>query len=350
MIQCGGSPISVIIAAFNASETIQKSLEAVRQSSVGPLDVIVVDDSSSDDTAAAASRWGCTVLSTDRRSGPAYARNLGAARARGDVLVFLDADVRLHRDALRLLLKHLEDPAIGAAFGAYDDDPLDSGFCSRYRNLLHCHTHRVGRADASTFWAGFGAIRRELFREFGGFDESYDNASIEDIEFGMRLTAAGVRIRLDPQAQSQHLKRWTFPAMSRTDVFHRGIPWTRLILKRRRMPNDLNLRWSQRVGVAAAWMALAAACTGQGLLLAAALPLFAACNWRFLRFLQQRAGWTFAIRAFPIHFVFSAYCGLSLVAGTMLHLKSGIAQFLRSPQPPAMEPAMSKPDGAGTED
>ena len=346
MIQTGPWRVSVIIAAFNASNTIRHCLEALGLSSVGPLEIIVVDDSSSDDTAAAATQYGCSVLSTDRRSGPAHARNLGAARARGDVLVFLDADVRLHRDALWLLVAHLDDPAIGAAFGAYDDDPLDAGFISRYRNLLHCHTHRVARADATTFWAGFGAIRRELFREFGGFDESYDSSSVEDIELGMRLTAAGIRIRLDPAAQSQHLKRWTFHGMSRTDIFHRGIPWTRLILKRRRMPNDLNLRWSQRVSVAAAWMALAA-CTGPVWLLLAALVVFAACNWRFLRFLQQRAGWSFAIRAFPVHFVFSVYCGLSLAAGTMLHLKSAIGQFFSALRQRKIHAGMSKPEGGG---
>ncbi|HTC90554.1 MAG TPA: glycosyltransferase family 2 protein [Bryobacteraceae bacterium] len=318
------SSISIIIAAFNASQTLHKTLEAVKLSSVRPLDIIVIDDSSTEDTAAVARQHGCTVLSTDRRSGPGYARNLGAAQAQGDVLVFLDADVRLHGDSLRLLVAHLDDLGIGAAFGAYDENPLDAGFFSRYRNLLHCHTHRVGRAEASTFWAGFGAIRRELFREFGGFDESYDSASIEDIELGMRLKAAGVRIRLDPRAEAQHLKRWTFPEMSRTDIFRRGIPWTRLILKTRRMPNDLNLRWSQRVSVAAAWIALGA-CTGHVQLMLAALVVVAVCNGRFLGFLKERAGLSFAIGAFPVQVVFSVYCGLSLVAGTVLHLKSLMA-------------------------
>ena len=331
------SSISVIIAAFNASQTLHKTLEAVKLSSVGPLDIIVVDDSSIEDTAAVARQHGCTVLSTNRRSGPGCARNLGAAQARGDVLVFLDADVRVHHESLRLLVAHLDDPAIGAAFGAYDENPLDAGFFSRYRNLLHCHTHRVGRVEASTFWAGFGAIRRELFQEFGGFDESYDSSSIEDIELGMRLNAAGVQIRLDHRAQAQHLKRWTFPEMSRTDIFRRGIPWTRLILKRRRMPNDLNLRWSQRVSVAAAWIALAA-CTGHIRLMLAALVVVAACNGRFLGFLKERAGWSFAIVAFPVQVVFSAYCGLSLVIGTVLHLKSLIA-------PQKVKDAGSKPGG-----
>jgi GT2 family glycosyltransferase len=331
--QSRGSQVSVVIAAFNASKTLNQVLRAIEASSLHPLEIIVVDDCSSDDTVSIARHHGCKVLSTDRRSGPARARNLGSARAQGDVLVFLDSDVRLHPDALRKLVAHLDDEGVGAAFGAYDDDPLDAGFCSRYRNLLHCHTHRVGRSNASTFWAGLGVIRRDLFLAFGGFDESYDNSSIEDIEFGMRLTAAGVHIRLDPDAQAQHLKRWTFRGMSRTDIVHRGIPWTRLILKRHSMPNDLNLRWSQRVSVAAAWIALAAAATGHWVVLIAALAAVAVCNWRFLSFLRQHAGWSFAIRAFPIHFVFSGYCGLSLAAGTMLHLKSVVGRFLQSPQP-----------------
>lgn len=317
--------LSIVIAAFQAGGTLAQCLDAIAHSSVRPFEVIVVDDGSSDNTAALAGERGCTLLSTGVRSGPSRARNLGAARATGDLLIFLDADVRVHAETLRRLLEHFADPAAGAVFGAYDDDPSDSGFFSRYRNLLHCHTHRIGRADATTFWAGCGAIRRELFQQFGGFDERYEHASIEDIELGMRLTAAGVRIHLDPQAKAQHLKRWTFARMCRADVVLRGIPWTRLILERRRMPNDLNLRWSQRISVVAAWVALLTAFRGEGELAAAALASVGVCNWRFLNFLRERAGLFFTLCAFPMQVLFSLYCGFSFVAGSALHVKAAMS-------------------------
>ncbi|HUA86385.1 MAG TPA: glycosyltransferase [Bryobacteraceae bacterium] len=317
----GDRCISVIIAAFNAGETLPGCLTGLRHSLLSPFEIIVVDDGSADCTATVARDFGCTVISNGQRSGPARARNLGAANARGAILVFLDADVIPHADTLGQLISHFADPVIGGVFGAYDDAPSDPGFFSRYRNLLHCHTHRIGRANAATFWAGCGAIRRELFQAFGGFDERYEHASIEDVELGMRLTDAGVRIRLDAEAKAQHLKRWTLLRMSRADVLHRGIPWTRLIFERRRMPNDLNVRWSQRISVGAAWVALGAACSGQMLAAAGAVATVALCNWPFLKFLKQRAGWSFPIRALPVQFLFSFYCGLSFLAGALVHLR-----------------------------
>lgn len=310
------------MAAYQAAATLPECLDALTRSSIRPYEVIVVDDGSTDGTAAIAQERGCIVLSTGTRSGPARARNLGVAHATGEIVVFLDSDVRAHPETLRRLTSHFADPAVGAVFGAYDEDPSDPGFFSRYRNLLHCHTHRIGRANASTFWAGCGAIRRELFQEFGGFDIRYEHASIEDIEFGMRLNAAGVHVRLDPEAKAQHLKRWTFLRMWRADVFHRGIPWTRLILERRRMPNDLNVRWSQRISVGAAWIALLGACRGDASLAAGATALVGICNWPFLNFLRKRAGAGFALRAFPVQVLFSLYCGFSFIAGVAMHAKS----------------------------
>jgi GT2 family glycosyltransferase len=316
--------VSVVIAAHQAGETIKECLKALKSSSVHPFEIIVVDDGSSDGTAAIARKAGCIVIPTRKRSGPAHARNLGSARARGNILMFVDADVCAHPDALGRLLAHFENPRVGAVFGAYDDAPSDPGFFSRYRNLLHCHTHRIGREDATTFWAGCGAIRRELFQSFRGFDERYEHASIEDVELGMRLRAAGVRIRLDPNARAKHLKRWTFLRMWRADVFYRGIPWTKLILERHWMPNDLNVRWSQRISVGAAWIALGAACTDRLSIAAAAVSLVAVCNWRFLNFLGKRAGFVFSIRAFPVQVLYSFYCGFSFLAGAALHLKSAV--------------------------
>ena len=56
--------------------------------------------------------------------------------------------------------------------------------------------------DATTFWAGLGAIQRTAFLEAGGFDaEQYRAPSIEDVELGLRLAAAGARIRLDPSVR-----------------------------------------------------------------------------------------------------------------------------------------------------
>ena len=62
---------------------------------------------------------------------------------------------------------------------------------SQYRNLLHHFVHQHGHAEASTFWAGCGAIRRAAFDAVGGFDAArFPRPSIEDIELGLSAPRA----------------------------------------------------------------------------------------------------------------------------------------------------------------
>jgi glycosyltransferase involved in cell wall biosynthesis len=92
------------------------------------------------------------LLATGRRSGPAVARNLGAANAAGDILVFIDADVELRRDAIQRIRRHFEaNPRLDVVFGSYDDQPAAPGLVSQFRNLLHHHTHTSHAGKASTF-------------------------------------------------------------------------------------------------------------------------------------------------------------------------------------------------------
>ena len=131
--------------------------------------------------------------------------------AKGDVVVFVDADVLPHADAFTTDPGAFEaDPALTAVFGSYDDAPAEPGIVSQFRNLLHHHVHQQGAGEATTFWAGLGAVRADAFRAEGGFDaERYPLPSVEDIDLGTRLVADGGRILLDPLLQGTHLKRWT---------------------------------------------------------------------------------------------------------------------------------------------
>ncbi len=246
-----GLSISIITPAYNAEKDLAAALAALSQSKVAPTELIVVDDGSQDGTAMVAREFGARVISTKSKSGPAHARNQGARHAKGDLLLFLDADVCVHPDTIgRIVAEFEQNPDLDALMGSYDDKPTAPDLLSQYRNLLHSFIHRESNQDAKSFWAGCGAIRRTVFLEHGGFDESYTEPGIEDIELGVRLTKAGCKIALLPSIQVTHLKAWGVRRLVSTEFFHRAVPWTRLILREGSMPCDLNLRWSHRLSVA----------------------------------------------------------------------------------------------------
>ena len=306
--------LTVVVPAHEAEDTLGASLDALRASGFAPAELVVVDDGSRDGTGAIARSFGARVLRHEEPRRPAAARNAGARAAFGDgpaeggaeqVVLFVDADVAVHADVrARVEARFEREPDLDALFGAYDTAPTAPAVVSRYRNLLHHFVHRRAHPDAETFWTGLGAVRRARFEALGGFDPAWDH--LEDVEFGLRLRAAGGRIRLDPAIQGTHLKAWTLGSMLRTDLWGRAIPWTRLLRTRAAETGSLNTARDHQV--AAASVALMIACllaaplwppAGIGALGAAAL--FGAANAPFFAFLARLHGPVFALRAAPYH-------------------------------------------------
>ena len=166
--------ISVVVPAFNAAQYLKRCLEAVFASNDLFYECIVVDDGSTDDSASIARQAGARVLHvSDGPLGPAHARNRGVQAASSAIVFFVDADVVLAPGALWRAVKLFQERSdVAAVFGSYDSRPAAAGVVSRYRNLLHHFVHQNGSSEASTFWAGCGAIRRLVFEEIGGLTTS----------------------------------------------------------------------------------------------------------------------------------------------------------------------------------
>jgi glycosyltransferase involved in cell wall biosynthesis len=308
------SRISVIVPVYNGRAFLDRCLQAVARSSLRPEEIIVVDDASTDDSADIARRRGASVLQMSRQSGPGAARNHGARSARGEVLFFVDADVVIRPDAVERAATALaRDAGLAAVFGSYDDEPAEGSFVSQYKNLSHHFIHQRSRPEATTFWAGCGAIRRDVFAALGGFDAArYPRPSIEDIELGYRMNRAGHRIRLDRDLQGTHLKRWSLASLLRADILHRAVPWSRLILERGAIPNDLNLCTADRfsAGLVCLAVALAVASPFWPWLLLGTLSLVGGVlvlNREAFAFFLRRRGLWFAVRAFLMQLVYYLY-------------------------------------------
>lgn len=212
-------------------------------------------------TAAVASPVEIVEVTTPSELSASGARNAGVARSSGDVIVFVDADVEIHPDALARIHDAFDaDPDLTALFGSYDDAPADPSTVSAFRNLLHHHVHHRNPGPADTFWTGLGAIRRSAFLATGGFDEvRYPYPSIEDIELGSRVVRDGGRIELDPRIQGTHLKMWTLRSMVHTDFARRALPWIALQMRDQRVSSSLNLSWRHRSSAAASALLVVAA-------------------------------------------------------------------------------------------
>ncbi len=327
--------ISIIIPVYNNTRDLPECLSAVKASAKNlDTEIIVVDDASTDETPSVAASMGVHVLTLGRNSGPGAARNFGAQHATGEILFFVDADVVLAPDSLDRAIRILDTrPEFAAVFGSYDARPRARGLVSQYRNLLHHFVHQQGSPEASTFWAGCGAIRREIFLGVGGFDaERFPRPSIEDIELGFRLRKAGHRILLDREIQGTHLKRWTLASVIRTDITCRAVPWTRLILESREAPDDLNLKLGQRVS--AALVVLAAVLVPLALWRVDLLvfPLVAlltvvVLNRALFAFLRRQRGLGFAFACVPLHLLYFLYSAVSyLFVRVEVQLKGKVAR------------------------
>src|SRR5438067_4179350 len=242
-------PVSVIVPAYNAEATITECLKALKAAMQPADELIVFDDGSTDSTRSIAEAARARIVSNPGApKGPAHGRNMAAASAGKPYLMFVDADVIIHADAIDLLVEELRRSGAVAAFGSYDDHPRSCRLPALYANLRHHFVHQSGSREATTFWSGIGLMRTDIFREFGGYnDVLFAHPRIEDVELGMRLVNTRKRIRLVPEAQGTHWKDWTLWRVWHTDVVRRALPWSRLIADGQLAEADLNLARKERL-------------------------------------------------------------------------------------------------------
>src|SRR3989344_6018981 len=100
-----GQLISVIIPVFNEEKTIGECLNSIKDQSYKHMEIIVVDDGSSDSTRNIVKGFSDIKLLTQSHKGPGQARSLGAANAKGEILVFVDADMTFDKDFIGDLVK-----------------------------------------------------------------------------------------------------------------------------------------------------------------------------------------------------------------------------------------------------
>jgi GT2 family glycosyltransferase len=190
---------SFIVPVRDNAERLARCLASIRANRWrGAVEVIVVDNGSSDGSADVARRMGATVLHMPGER-VARLRNAGAERASGEVLAFVDADHVIDPGWLAAAMETLSRSDIAAAGAAY----VSPGSTWVQRAYDRFRVRTPGVTDVDWLGAGNLAVRRDAFREIGGFDERLQTC--EDVDLCNRLQAWGWRVVTDDRLHSVHL-------------------------------------------------------------------------------------------------------------------------------------------------
>ncbi len=244
MFNASVTAVSVVIPARNSATTIGKTLDALeRQDLEEPYEVLVVDDGSTDATAAIVEEAeGPIRLLRASPSGPAGARNRGAAEARGAVLAFTDSDCVPTRRWLRAGLEAMRSADL--VQGAVEPDPGASHYPLERTVWV---VEEVGLYETANLF-----VRRELFERLGGFEDwlapVVGKPLAEDVWLGWRARRAGAAVVFSEDALVHHavfqitageliaegIRRGHFPAMAaRIPELRETLFYRRLFLSRR---------------------------------------------------------------------------------------------------------------------
>lgn len=193
--------VSVIIPARNEEKNIALLLGDLRSQSLSPLEIICVDDSSKDATAQVASAYGARVISLDNKpegwTGKAWACQNGADAAQGELLLFLDADVRLGRNGVLRLVQEFANSGCTISVQPYHKTEKVCEQLSMLFNLVQIAANGIAMPKERSIglYGPVILIARSDYIKVGGH-KSVRKSIVEDIALGLRLKGEGLSYRL----------------------------------------------------------------------------------------------------------------------------------------------------------
>lgn len=198
---------SIIIPNFNKASNIPALLSSVFDSyRYDDFEVFFMDDVSTDSSVTEARKFPVYVFVSEKHVGPAALRNMAAKEARGEFLLFIDSDVIVAPNTLI----HFRSLCLSRKFAALSGleviPPVIDNWIGNYRTLQIQDlwgTSRTKEAAVDAWGTTFGAIRRDLFLNVGGFNESYTGADIEEHELAGKINGEQF-ILFAPQLTFRH--------------------------------------------------------------------------------------------------------------------------------------------------
>jgi glycosyltransferase involved in cell wall biosynthesis len=188
--------ISVIIPAFNEEKFLGNCLLSLKEQDFKDFEIIVVDKNSTDKTAEIVKKFR-VILVSEKNQGVAFARNKGAKIAKGEILVFTDADTILPKDWLSRIKEEFEKDKELIAFGGsceFYSGPISARLASKFLLKPFLFLDKLFSGGFNLMGCNM-AVKRKAFFKVGGFNEKLKLN--EDVEISYRLRKIG-KIKFDP--------------------------------------------------------------------------------------------------------------------------------------------------------
>lgn len=194
---------SIIIPAYNNEKTIQECLKACKGQTLKPFEIIVIDDGSTDRTMELAKSENVKVFS-QKNSGPAKARNLGAKKSSGDILIFTDSDCVPEKNWLQEMVAPFKNKEVIGVQGAYKS--RQKSIVAKFAQMEIEERYERMKKSKEIDWIGSysAGYRKKDFLDVNGFDESFPKASGEDPELSYKLSKMGKKLVFNPKAIVYH--------------------------------------------------------------------------------------------------------------------------------------------------
>jgi glycosyltransferase involved in cell wall biosynthesis len=161
--------VSIIIPTFNCAQTLPVSIRSLQNQSYKNIEIIVSDDGSTDDTKNAVADLGVDYIYQEVNAGAAGARNAGAKKAGGEILMFAEADGYYDPDYVEKIIRYMHLPGVAAGInlGRVVWTDRDTALVRLQNDLLRAAGMRVERGTRGT---GAWAFHKKPFWEVGGYD------------------------------------------------------------------------------------------------------------------------------------------------------------------------------------
>ncbi len=235
--------LSIIIPSFNSGQTLPNLLSSINRSvsvDFSAFEALIVDDASTDDTLKTIDhlkpklKFPLALIRQSVNSGPARCRNLGANQAKGRFLLFLDSDVVLKPRTLTNIFQLIASGKVRAFTGIWHWRQKTQRFFPQYKALrdwAYWFIERKKFARYYLFSTRIAGIEKKLFQKIGGFNESFPEPTVEDIELTYRIEKiTPIKFSTDIVVSHEFEDFWPIAVK----YFKRSRDWVGLYLKRLR--------------------------------------------------------------------------------------------------------------------